>query len=103
MLAFIHAIAIALGLIGWLFVTLTAIGLAINGKQCAIALDQFVGTCIIVGHMADETISAWAHRGQHKRTERLINWLFNDPNHCAMAYISEMRGAQNAPIYDKEI
>lgn len=99
MFEFLHAIAIALDLIGWLFVTLTAIGLAINGKQCAIALDQSVGTCFIAGHMADETISAWAHRKYHKRTERFINWLFNDPNHCAQAYISEMKGAQNAPEY----
>ena len=34
-----------------------------------------------------------------KRTERLINWAFNDPNHCAQAYISEMRGTQNPPEY----
>ena len=90
---------IPLALIGALFITLIIIGLLTNGKQCAIALDQWVGTCLIAGHMADETISAWAHRGQHKRTERLINWLFNDPLHCAKAYVSEMDGAQNAQEY----
>ena len=90
---------IPLALIGALFITLIIIGLLTNGKQCAIALDQWVGTCLIAGHMADETISAWAHRKQHKRTERLINWLFNDPLHCAKAYVSEMDGAQNAQEY----
>ncbi len=99
MFEFLHSIAFALGLIGSLFVGMLLIGLLINGKQCAIALDQFVGTCIIVGHMADETISAWAHRGHHKQTERLINWLFADPLHCAAAYVSEMDGAQNAKEY----
>lgn len=88
-------------LVGWLFMSMLIIGLLINGKQCAIALDQFVGTCTIVGHMADETISAWAHREQHRRTERLINWLFRDDQHCAKAYLSEMDGAQNAPEYRK--
>lgn len=88
--------------IGWLFFTLLLAGLILNGKQCAIALDQFIGTCIIAGHMADETISAWAHRNHQYRIEQLINWLFNDPNHCAKSYISEMRGDQNNPIYRKD-
>lgn len=89
-------------LIGTLFVGLLFVGLWINCKQCAIALDQWVGTCIIVGHMADETISAWAHRKQHKRTERMINWLFRDDTHCARAYIAELVGTQNNPIYQQE-
>lgn len=93
---------IPFAVVGWLFVSLLIIGLMTNGKQCSIALDQWAGTCLIAGHMADETISAWAHRGQHKRTERLINWLFNDPLHCAKAYVSEMAGTQNNPIYRKE-
>ncbi len=93
---------IPFAVLGWLFVSLLTIGLLTNGKQCAIALDQWVGTCLIAGHMADETISAWAHRGQHKRTERFTNWIFNDPNHCAASYVSEMRGDQNNPIYRKE-
>ena len=86
-------------IIGWLFVCLLGIGLLLNGIQSAIALDQWLDTCLITGHMADETISAWAHRNHHKRTERLINWLFRDPLHCAKAYLSEMEGTQNAPEY----
>lgn len=93
---------IPFAVLGWLFVSLLIIGLMTNGKQCAIAPDQWAGTCLIAGHMADETISAWAHRGQHKRTERLINWLFNDPLHCAKAYEAEMQHEQNNPIYRKE-
>lgn len=88
--------------IGWIFTALLAFGLALNGMQCAIAFDQFVGTCIISGAMADETISAWTHRNHHARTERLINWLFQDPHHCAKAYVSEMRGIQNSPDYRKD-
>lgn len=87
--------------IGAGFMCLLFAGLLINGRQSAIALDQWVGTCIITGHMADETISAWAHRKHHKRTEQLINWLFNDPNHCAKAYLAEMDGEQNAKEYHK--
>ena len=81
------------------FTALLARGMLINSDQCSIATSRFIGTCVIEGHRSDETISAWAHRKHHKRTERLINWMFNDPNHCAKAYISEMRGAQNAPEY----
>ncbi len=92
---------IPFAVLGWLFISLLIIGLLTNGKQCAIALDQWVGTCLIAGHMADETISAWAHREQHKRTERFIYWLFNDPLHCASAYVSEMDGAQNAKEYKR--
>ena len=93
---------IPFAVLGRLFVSLLIIGLMTNGKQCAIAPDQFVGTCLIADHYADETISAWAHRGQHKRTERLINWLFNDPLHCAKAHIAEMNSEQNNPVYHKE-
>jgi hypothetical protein len=93
---------IPFAVLGWLFVSLLIIGLMTNGKQCAIAPDQFVGTCLIADHYADETISAWAHRNHHKRTERFINWLFNDQNHCALSYVSEMRGDQNNPTYRKE-
>lgn len=45
------------------------------------------------------TISAMAHRRGWKRLERLINCLFRDEQHCAMAYISEMNGEQNAQEY----
>jgi hypothetical protein len=93
---------IPFAVIGWAFIILLIAGLLINGRQCAIALDQFIGTCIITGAMADETISAWAHRRHHKRTEQLINWIFQDQQHCAKAYISEMRGIQTAPDYRKD-
>lgn len=85
--------------IGALFVVLQAIGHALNGLQAWIALDQWVATCLIYGALADETISAWAHRKQHKRTERAIDWLFRDENHCAKAYLAEMLGEQNAREY----
>lgn len=93
---------IPFAVIGWAFTVLLISGLIINGAQCAIALDQFIGTCLIAGAMADETISAWAHRNHHARTEKIINWVFNDPLHCAKAYVSEMRGIQNAPDYHKD-
>ena len=85
--------------IGALFVVMQAIGHALNGLQSWIALDQWVATCCIAGAVADETISAWAHRRQHKRTERFINGLFRDEHHCAKAYLAEMTGAQNAREY----
>lgn len=88
--------------IGALFVVMQAIGHALNGLQAWIALDQWVATCCIAGAVADETISAWAHRRQHKRTERFINGLFRDEHHCAQAYVAEMAGTQNASIYHKE-
>ena len=96
-----HAIAVSLSVIGFTFVGFVTVGLVLNGKQCAIALDQFAGTCFISGHMADETVSAWAHRKHHKRTERLINFMFNDPNHCAAAYVSEMESMQEPIEYRK--
>jgi hypothetical protein len=46
-----------------------------------VGLDQCVGT--FIGIDADETISSYVGRnypGTWK--EQLINWLFNDPNHC---------------------
>ena len=68
-----------LAIIGAMFLVLLMTGLLVNGKQCAIALDQFVGTCLRPGHKSDETISAWAHRCHHRRAEQFINWLFRDP------------------------
>ncbi|MFN4325226.1 MAG: hypothetical protein ACK4FP_05000 [Azonexus sp.] len=63
-----------------------------------IALDQLFAT-VLFGTMPDETISAMAHRRGWKRTEAFINWLFRDDMHCAMAYIAEMNGTQNAREY----
>lgn len=68
-------------------------------RQFLIALDQLFNT--LVGGMADETISARAHRRQWKKTEAFINWLFRDDLHCARAYISEMSGSQNSREYRK--
>ncbi len=65
-----------------------------------LSIDQTLNT--ILGGNPDETFSARAHRKGWKRTEKFINWLFQDPDHCAAAYVSEMRGTQNAPDYRKE-
>ena len=70
-------------------------------KRVLIALDQLFAV-VLFGTMPDETVSAMAHRRGWKRLERLINWLFCDDMHCASAYIAEMTGTQNAPIYRKE-
>ncbi len=96
---FLHSLATALGFIGLVFVLILLCGILHADKQALIAFDQWLAVCFLSDSYADETISAWAHRKHKKRTERLINWLFNDPNHCAQAYISEMRGTQNAPEY----
>lgn len=69
-------------------------------KRILIALDQFFAV-LLFGTMPDETISAMAHRRQWRRLEAIINWLFQDPLHCAHAYVSEMRGTQNAPEYKR--
>lgn len=80
--------------LGAVFAAMLATGLSRNALQCLIALDQFALTVLIRDGMADETISAWAHRRQHKRIERCINWLSRNPYHCAEAYISEMNRTQ---------
>lgn len=67
-------------------------------KRILIAIDQFFAV-LLFGAMPDETISAMAHRRGWKKAERFINWLFQDPLHCAKAYISEMDGTQNAEDY----
>lgn len=67
-------------------------------KRVLIAIDQLAAV-VLFGCMPDETISAMAHRRGWKKTEAFINWLFRDPHHCAMAYISEMDGSQNAKEY----
>lgn len=46
-----------------------------------IGLDQFVGT--LWGISCDETISSWIGRNKPNGwIAKVINWLFNDPNHC---------------------
>ena len=51
----------------------------------AIALDQ-LGNALLGG---------W-----HK-TAAVINWIFQTPDHCLNAYLSELRGSQNNPEYRK--
>lgn len=63
-----------------------------------IALDQLFAT-VFLGTLPDETISAAAHRRGWKKTERFINWIFQDDMHCAMSYIAELVGTQNATDY----
>ena len=70
-------------------------------KRILIAIDQLAGV-ILLGTSPDETISAMAHRRQWATTERVINFIFRDPNHCAKAYLAEMRGEQNAAIYKEQ-
>ena len=67
-------------------------------KRVLIAIDQLFAV-LLFGCMPDETISAMAHRRNWKKTEAFINWLFRDEQHCAMAYVSEMDGSQNAKEY----
>ena len=69
-------------------------------KRVLISLDQLAGV-ILLGKYPDETISAMALRRQWKTTERVINFIFRDPDHCAKAYVVEMRGDQNAGEYRK--
>lgn len=95
----LHSLAMAFGFLGLVFLLILLHGVLHADKQALIAFDQWLAVCFLSDAYADETISAWAHRKHHKRTERFINWLFSDPNHCAQAYISEMKGAQNAPEY----
>lgn len=57
-------------------------------KQILIAVDQLANA--LSGGMADETISARAHRNGWTRAERFINWLFRDPNHCKESYRAEL-------------
>lgn len=96
-----HLFFVPFAVLGCIWSILFTVGYILNGEQMLIAKDQWLATCLIVGAMADETISAWAHRTHHTRTEYWINWLFNDPHHCAKAYLSEMNGSQNAKEYKK--
>ena len=68
------------------------------GTRVLIAFDQLFAT-VFLGTMPDETISAAAHRRNWKRTEAIINWLFNDDLHCARAYIAELSRSQISPDY----
>lgn len=61
-------------------------------KQVLIALDQLANT--LLGGMADETISARAHRKGWEKRAAFINWLFRDQNHCKASYDSEVLRSQ---------
>lgn len=71
-----------------------------DGLQVLIALDQLINT--LIWGMADETLSARAHRhalkGDRKWPEKLINALFFwQSNHCKEAYESEINRSQLPP------
>lgn len=85
--------------IGALFIVMQAIGHAINGNSAWVALSRWAAACLINGIDPGASISAWAHRRQHKLTERFINGLFRDDHHCAKAYLAEMTCAQNTREY----
>lgn len=95
----LHSLAMAFGFLGLAFLLILLHGVLHADKQALIAFDQWLAVCFLNDAYADETISAWAHRKHRKRTERFINWLFNDSNHCAQAYVAEMTGTQNAQEY----
>ncbi len=68
-----------------------------DGLQVLIALDQLINT--LIWGMADETLSARAHRhalkGDRKWPEKVINTLFFwQPDHCRQAYESELERTQ---------
>ena len=66
-------------------------------KQVAIAIDQLLNT--LLGGMADETLSARAHR-TGSVLEPLIDALFFwQADHCADAYRSEKERKQLPPEY----
>ena len=66
-------------------------------KQVLIACDQLGNT--LLGGMADETISARAWRSGWKRRIAVINWLFNDPQHCLDSYNAECLRQQLPQAY----
>lgn len=68
-------------------------------RKILIALDQLLGTLFLRDCYPDETISAYVFRKRRYRWIKLINWLFNDPNHCRQSYESEQYGWQIAPEY----
>lgn len=66
-------------------------------KQIAIAFDQLLNA--LLGGMADETLSARAHRTQSP-LERYIDALFFwQADHCFESYLSEKERKQLPPEY----
>lgn len=81
--------------------------------QMVVAFDQFLNTCI-PGGMADETLSARAHRMREKKqkywgwTANAIDLLFfwqkdeqGNRNHCKTSYESEVNRSQLPKHYQK--
>ena len=68
-------------------------------RQVAIAIDQLLNTCL--GGMADETLSARAHRMREKG-QRYWGWtagaidrlFFWQPGHCRLAWKAEVARKQ---------
>lgn len=73
-------------------------------KQIAIAFDQLLNT-LIPGGMADETLSARAHRMRMKK-QRVWGWtasaidllFFWQDGHCEQSYLSEV-GRKHLPSH----
>jgi hypothetical protein len=71
-----------------------------------IAIDQLANACL--GGYPDETISAKVYRKAltgkvgWTTTEKFINFLFQDPNHCKEAHESEVEGTQTNAEYRKK-
>lgn len=68
-------------------------------RQILIAIDQLANT--LLGGMADETISARAYRNDWTLVMRIIDWMFQDPNHCKDAYYSEVFRSQLPKDYER--
>ena len=66
-------------------------------KQIGIAIDQLVNA--LLGGMADETISARAHRTRSPLEHYLDAIFFWDENHCRASYLSELERRQLPPQY----
>ena len=64
-------------------------------KNILIALDQFAGA-FVPGSYPDETISSRAYR-ENWSIAPVINFLFDDANHCRDSYWSEVNSRQNFP------
>lgn len=57
------------------------------------ASSQLINVVLLLGD-ANESVSGRAYRSQWFRTEKLINTLlFWDPDHCRMAYLTDMARA----------
>ena len=91
MIEVLLVLAFPFTVIGWAFTTGLAVGLSMNGDQCALALDRFIGTCTIPGHAVNRKQRPWL--------EAFINWLHRDDHYCAKAYLSEMHTIQDLPDF----